>query len=50
VLLLIALTHNHLPWRRMPAEDTVDGAAPTDEQPSPPPTPPVKPDAYAESP
>ena len=50
VLLLIALTHNHLPWRRMPAEDTVDGAAPTDERPSPPPTPPVKPDAYAESP
>lgn len=54
VLLLIALTHNHLPWRRMPAEDTVDtddlAAAPTDEQPSPPPTPPLKPDAYAESP
>jgi alpha-1,6-mannosyltransferase len=53
-LLLIALTHNHLPWRSMPTEDTADtddlAAAPPGEQPSPPPTPPVKPDAYAESP
>lgn len=47
VLLLIALTHNHLPWRSMPADDTVDEDAPTAEPPS---TPPVKPDAYAESP
>jgi alpha-1,6-mannosyltransferase len=50
VLLLMALTYNHLPWRRMPVDDAADDAAPTAEQPSPPPTPPVKPDAYAESP
>ena len=52
VLLLIALTHNHLPWRSMPAEDPTDADdfAAASEQPSPPPTPPVKPDAYAESP
>jgi alpha-1,6-mannosyltransferase len=50
VLLLIALTHNHLPWRRMPAQPTADDSAPTAERSSPPPTPPVKPDAYAESP
>jgi len=51
--LLIVITHNHLPWRRMPAPDSGDTTdhvtAPT-EQPSLPPTPPVKPDAYAESP
>jgi alpha-1,6-mannosyltransferase len=47
VLLLIALTHNHLPWRSMPAADTAGEDAPRAE---PPPTPPVKPDAYAESP
>ncbi len=50
VLLLIALTHNHLPWRSMPAEDTADEVQSAAEQPSLPPTPPVKPDAYAESP
>ncbi len=51
VLLLIALTYRHLPWRSVPAQDTgADDVAPTAEQPSLPPPQPAKPDAYAESP
>jgi alpha-1,6-mannosyltransferase len=53
VTLLIVITHNHLPWRRMSAPDTgdtTDHVTASSEQPSLPPTPPVKPDAYAESP
>lgn len=50
-LLLMALTYNHLPWRRVPGENTTDdGAQPAAEKSPLPPTPPVKPDAYAESP
>ncbi|MGV0718387.1 polyprenol phosphomannose-dependent alpha 1,6 mannosyltransferase MptB [Mycolicibacterium sp. XJ662] len=46
VLLLMMLSHNRLPWRKLP---TTDEPAP-DDQPSPPPPPSVKPDAYADSP
>ncbi|MGV0644890.1 polyprenol phosphomannose-dependent alpha 1,6 mannosyltransferase MptB [Mycolicibacterium sp. XJ879] len=46
VLLLMMLSHNRLPWRKLP---TTDEPAPHD-QPSPPPPPSVKPDAYADSP
>lgn len=50
-LLLMALTYNHLPWRRIPGENTTDdGMQPAAEKSPLPPTPPVKPDAYAESP
>ncbi len=50
-LLLMALTYNHLPWRRVPGENTTDdGAQPAAEKSPLPPIPPVKPDAYAESP
>lgn len=50
-LLLMALTYNHLPWRRVPGENTTDdGVQPAAEKSPLPPTPPVKPDAYAESP
>lgn len=50
-LLLMALTYNHLPWRRIPGENTTDdGVQPVAEKSPLPPTPPVKPDAYAESP
>ncbi|MFI5508664.1 polyprenol phosphomannose-dependent alpha 1,6 mannosyltransferase MptB [Mycobacterium sp. NPDC051804] len=54
-LLLMAITYNHLPWRSIPRDfhtddSAVDTARPASETPQPPPTPPVKPDAYAESP
>ncbi|MCV6982405.1 polyprenol phosphomannose-dependent alpha 1,6 mannosyltransferase MptB [Mycolicibacterium pulveris] len=53
VLALMALTYNRLPWRKPPTDDesVPDGAtdSPT-KQPSIPPRPPVKPDAYADSP
>jgi alpha-1,6-mannosyltransferase len=55
VVLLIALTYNHLPWRKTtigdeePREEIGPQAAPVDEPPLPP-SRPVKPDAYAESP
>jgi len=54
-VLLIAITYNHLPWRSMPQqdpqEDTADDTSqPAAAKPPPPPIPPVKPDAYAESP
>ncbi|AEV75783.1 hypothetical protein MycrhN_5308 [Mycolicibacterium rhodesiae NBB3] len=56
VVLLIALTYRHLPWRAMPVEDagesgdTAGDVRPPAERRSQPRTPPVKPDAYAESP
>lgn len=52
-LLLMALTYNRLPWRKLPAngEPVPDGtSASPPGQPSRPPPPPVKPDAYADSP
>jgi alpha-1,6-mannosyltransferase len=55
VVLLIALTYNHLPWRKTtigdeePREETEPVTTPVDEPSTPPPRP-VKPDAYAESP
>jgi alpha-1,6-mannosyltransferase len=53
-LLLMALTYRHLPWRSLPQEHTDasadDSAQAPVEKPSLPPSPPVKPDAYAESP
>ncbi|HEX2286427.1 MAG TPA: polyprenol phosphomannose-dependent alpha 1,6 mannosyltransferase MptB [Mycobacterium sp.] len=53
VLLLIALTINRLPWRKVPNADEALGEhepEPAPEEPSLPPPRPVKPDAYAESP
>jgi alpha-1,6-mannosyltransferase len=56
VLLLIALTHNRLPWRGLPINDEPPPSDETDTGPAPsaqtslPPSQPVKPDAYAESP
>jgi alpha-1,6-mannosyltransferase len=55
VVLLIALTYRHLPWRAMPVEDADEShhtadIRPPATRPSQPRTPPVKPDAYAESP
>jgi len=54
-VLLIALTHNRLPWRELPddverprEEESGRDATPIVEPPLPPPT--AKPDAYAESP
>src|SRR6478609_5838149 len=55
VVLLIALTYNHLPWRKTtigdaePREEAEPETSPVDEPSIPPPRP-VKPDAYAESP
>ena len=53
VLLLIGLTYNRLPWRKLPDEGTREEPDPQhgpSEEPSLPPPRPVKPDAYAESP
>ncbi|MGE2691681.1 polyprenol phosphomannose-dependent alpha 1,6 mannosyltransferase MptB [Mycolicibacterium pulveris] len=56
VLLLMALTYNRLPWRKIPAtveqapDATGDSQDSRPDKPLPPPPPPVKPDAYADSP
>ncbi|TDO17090.1 alpha-1,6-mannosyltransferase [Mycobacterium sp. BK086] len=48
VLLLIAVTFNHLPWRKVPGtSETFSGQEPDPDEP---PTPRPAPDAYAESP
>lgn len=53
VLVLMVLTHNRLPWRKLPSTDEPAPAGTTaslPDHPSLPPPPPVKPDAYADSP
>jgi alpha-1,6-mannosyltransferase len=53
VLVLMVLTYNRLPWRKLPATDAPAPAGTTaalPDQPPLPPPPPVKPDAYADSP
>ncbi|MGO9157261.1 polyprenol phosphomannose-dependent alpha 1,6 mannosyltransferase MptB [Mycobacterium sp.] len=55
VVMLIAVTYNHLPWRRMPTETPVTAAVPAPETPVSPVTPratsypEAAPDAYADS-
>ncbi|MGA8253653.1 MAG: polyprenol phosphomannose-dependent alpha 1,6 mannosyltransferase MptB [Mycobacterium sp.] len=59
VVMLIAVTYNHLPWRRLPGETPVSAAVPAPETPVPPapqlatphatPHPKAAPDAYADS-
>ena len=55
VALLMVLTHNHLPWRKLPEpepEPPPDGAGPppVESHPTPGQAKPVADDAYAESP
>ncbi|MGV0792319.1 polyprenol phosphomannose-dependent alpha 1,6 mannosyltransferase MptB [Mycolicibacterium sp. XJ1819] len=52
-LLLMAMTYNHLPWRKVPNTDEhprPDEIDPPPPAPGAPPSPPAKTDAYAESP
>jgi alpha-1,6-mannosyltransferase len=49
VVMLIAVTYNHLPWRRMPGETPVAAAVPAPKTPVPPVTPRATPHATPES-
>jgi alpha-1,6-mannosyltransferase len=51
VVMLIAVTYNHLPWRRLPSETPVTAAVPAPQRATPHATPHPKaaPDAYADS-
>jgi alpha-1,6-mannosyltransferase len=50
VLVLMAMTYNRLPWRRLPDADAALIPGPVPVAPSPPQPQTAKPDAYAESP